>query len=213
MSTRGKTGPRAVDRSESFGFEPEESRHHFLVLLPKNSHDPVEVSEHFTWDDERGSSPVTLSSNEEEGQLRVRLARPKWDAIADALRVEFNTRLRKQGKPPGQWKVGPNLVSRLLGKELVLLAWALEDADPSLAPVAISNWLGLACEERWWLYTMTAAATGHALDGQGKGWRKAVRFALTENPVRGQLQDQPVVPEYFRLVSERDRPKRPSKVS
>ena len=57
MSTRGKAGPRAVDRSESFGFEPEESRHHFLVLLPKNSHDPVEVSEHFTWDDERGSSP------------------------------------------------------------------------------------------------------------------------------------------------------------
>jgi len=30
---------------------------------------------------------------------------------------------------------------------------------------------------------MTNAATGHALTGRGKGWRKAVRFALTENPV------------------------------
>ena len=35
----------------------------------------------------------------------------------------------------------------------------------------------------WWLFTMTNAATGHALHGKNKGWRKAVRFALTENPV------------------------------
>jgi hypothetical protein len=38
-------------------------------------------------------------------------------------------------------------------------------------------------EERWWLYTMTNAATGHAVQGRNKGWRKAVRYALTENPV------------------------------
>lgn len=30
---------------------------------------------------------------------------------------------------------------------------------------------------------MTNAATGHAITGRGKGWRKAVRYALTENPV------------------------------
>jgi hypothetical protein len=213
VSARRKAGLRAADRSESFGFEPEESRHHFLVVIPRSTHEPIEISEHFTWDEERGSGPVTLSSAEEDGQLRVRLARPKWEAIADAARVEFNTRLRKQGKPPGRWKTGPNPVHRLLGKELVLLAWALEDADPSLATVAISNWLGLTCEERWWLYTMTAAATGHALHGQGKGWRKAVRFALTENPVGCQSPDRPIVPEYFRLVSERDRVKQSTKVS
>ena len=45
------------------------------------------------------------------------------------------------------------------------------------------NWLGLAPEERWWLYTMTNAATGHAIKDRNRGWRKAVRFALTENPV------------------------------
>lgn len=38
-------------------------------------------------------------------------------------------------------------------------------------------------EERWWLYTMTNASTGHAVNDRGKGWRKAVRFALTENPI------------------------------
>jgi hypothetical protein len=30
---------------------------------------------------------------------------------------------------------------------------------------------------------MTNAATGHAITGRGKGWRKAVRYALSENPV------------------------------
>ncbi len=61
--------------------------------------------------------------------------------------------------------------------------YAIEDADPALIPVAIKNWPGLMPEERWWLYTMTNAATGHAVQGRNKGWRKAVRYALTENPV------------------------------
>lgn len=74
-------------------------------------------------------------------------------------------------------------ISRLFGKELVLLAWAIEEADPALIPIALKNWLGLAPEERWWLFTMTNAATGHAIAGRGKEWRKAVRYALTENPV------------------------------
>jgi hypothetical protein len=82
------------------------------------------------------------------------------------------------------------------------LAWAIEDADPALIPTAIANWQGLTPEERWWLYTMTAAATGHVLTGRNRGWRKAVRFALTENPVVPRGGDQPLVPEYFRLVSE-----------
>jgi hypothetical protein len=58
----------------------------------------------------------------------------------------------------------------------------------------------LAPEERWWLYTMTAAATGNYLTGRGRGWRKALRYALTENPVTARPPDQPVVPEFFRLV-------------
>jgi hypothetical protein len=30
---------------------------------------------------------------------------------------------------------------------------------------------------------MTNAAKGHAIAGRNNGWRKAFRFALTENPV------------------------------
>jgi len=49
--------------------------------------------------------------------------------------------------------------------------------------IALKNWLGVSREERWWLFTMTNAATGQALNHRGMGWRKAVRYALTENPV------------------------------
>ncbi len=113
--------------------------------------------------------------------------RLKWDAIADEVRAYFNQRLRENSLKSSQWKIGENPVSRLLGKELVLLSWAIEDADPNLIPVAIKNWLGLKPEERWWLFTMTNAATGHAISGRNKGWRKAVRYALTENPVSGYI--------------------------
>ena len=113
----------------------------------------------------------------EDARFRATLPREKWDAVADDVRVEFNRRLKKQGLPSGRWKRGDNPVARLLGKELTLLAWAVEDADPALIPTAIKNWQGLAPEERWWLFTMTNAATGHVLHGRNKGWRKAVRFA------------------------------------
>jgi hypothetical protein len=93
-------------------------------------------------------------------------------------------------------------VRRELGKELVLLAWAIEDADPGLIPAAIANWQGLEPEERWWLYTQTAAATGHGLNDRGKGWRKAVRYALTENPVTDQVSAEEIIPEYFRRAAD-----------
>lgn len=168
---------------QGFGFRPEESVHHFLVTIPASNREDVLISEHFIYDENEASSPPTFALGEMEGKLRVMLARPKWNEIADEVRVEFNQRLKKDGLPSGVWKTGANPVSRLLGKELVLLAWAIEEADPALVPAAIKNWLGLVPEERWWLYTMTSAATGHAIQGRNKGWRKAVRYALTENPV------------------------------
>jgi hypothetical protein len=166
-----------------FGFCPEESAHHFLVTIPASNRGDVVISEHMTWDEGESVTPPTFAFGEAEGKLRAILARAKWNAIADEVRVEFNKRLKQDGLKSGSWKTGTNPVSRLLGKELVLLAWAIEEADPALIPAAVKNWLGLVPEERWWLYTMTSAATGHAVQGRNKGWRKAVRYALTENPV------------------------------
>lgn len=171
--------------AEGFGYDSAESEHHFRVIIPaKASRDErVYISEHFSAEDTAERLELNIALGAEDAKLRVMLPKLKWDDIAEAVQIEFNQRLRQQGMKPGKWKAGGTPVSRLLGKELVLLAWSIEDADPSLIPVAVRNWLGLAPEERWWLYTMTNAATGHAITGRNKGWRKAVRYALTENPV------------------------------
>lgn len=184
----------------SFDFNPAESNHHFLVNIPRGAEAKVEISEHFTWDGENGSSPASYGSRE-DGQIRVVLARPKWEAIAGEVQSHFNQRLRKQGYKGGAWRTGHNLLRRELGKELILLAWAIEDADPALIPLALANWNGLVPEERWWLYTQTAAATGHGVTDRGRGWRKAIRYALTENPVTGHPSLEPAVPEYFRRAN------------
>ncbi len=185
----------------AFGFDPQESASHFLVNIPAGAQSPVEISEHLSWDPALVATSTHFGAERVDGQIRSRVPRPKWNAIAEAARAEFNARLKSQGKRPGRWKTGYNPISRVLGKELTVLAWAIEDADPSTVPTAIANWQGLAPEERWWLYTMTAAATGNYLGGRGRGWRKALRYALTENPVTARPSDQPVVPEFFRLVS------------
>ncbi len=140
---------------------------------------------------------------ESAGQFLMRSAAEFPVAATEAQNV-LNERLRQMGLPAGRWlSKGRVALSRLPGKELVLLAWAIEDADPGLIPRAIQNWKGLAPEERWWLFTMTNAATGHAITGRDRGWRKAVRFALTENPVS---DDRPLRTEsMFSLLNEEGR--------
>ena len=68
-----------------------------------------------------------------------------------------------------------NLVDHLLGKELCVLAWAIEHLDPDKIPVAVRNWLALRQEERWWLFGMTAIASGGIQDGEN-GWRVVARL-------------------------------------
>lgn len=206
MATKTTPGGKADRLAGSFGFDPEESSAHFLFQVPAANRAAVEISEHFTWDAENIEKSQHYGTESEDGQVRCFLARVKWNLIAEEVRAEFNTRSKREGKRTGRWKTGFNVVNRTFGKELTVLAWAIEDADPAVVPQAIANWLGLAPEERWWLYTMTAAATGHYQLGQGRGWRKALRFALTENPVIGRASLEPPVPEFFQLARGSERP-------
>jgi len=73
--------------------------------------------------------------------------------------------------------VGDTPIDRLLGKELCVLAWAIESLEPEKIGIAVRNWLALRPEERWWLFGMTSIATGGIGDAE-KGWRVALRFAL-----------------------------------
>jgi hypothetical protein len=166
----------------SFGFKPGESEHHFLVYIPSGKGDIV-IFEQFHFDEDLAWDSLRNQITGTGSTAKIVLNRTKWDLIADDLRAEFNKRLRLQKLKPSKWASGHNNIHRLFGKELMILAWAVEEADPGTIPLAIQNWLGLRPEERWWLFTTTNAATGHAINGRGRGWRKALRYALGENPV------------------------------
>jgi hypothetical protein len=181
------------------GFLPDEARHGFLVEIPKGSgrSDLICISEH------RGDSlsqlgEKTAQANPAESldaqsseapslsdpSLRVVIDRQRWSALAPAFWEEANRRLRANGLPVAKFQKNPAKavpVHPSLGKELCILCWAVEDASPDDVPNALRNWEALAPEERWWLYTMTVATTGQAMQ-KGIGWRKALRAALADNP-------------------------------
>jgi hypothetical protein len=108
---------------------------------------------------------------------RAALERPRWNAVRSEVQRAFNARLKEHHLRVSSWKVGDNLVDRLLGKELCVLAWAVEGMNTENIPIAVRNWLALRPEERWWLFGMSAMNTGGVLDGD-KGWRLALRHAL-----------------------------------
>lgn len=163
-----------------FGFDPGRTAHYFSLHLPRGE-GAVKVIERFDW---QGELPPEAELPNESKDLKVIIALERFRDVADECRAEFNRRLTAHAYATGRWPArGPVALDRSFGRELVLLLWAIEDCDVNEIPNALRNWLGLSPEERWWLYTMTNAATGQALVGRGRGWRKAVRFALCENPV------------------------------
>ena len=166
------------------GFFPNEARHGFLIDIPAGKDDTagVMLSEHRVWQTHEGKIYIA-QVGPGDPELRAVVERFRWDEVASVFWQEAGIRLKNAGFPvPRLPKKGRIPLHASLGKELCVLLWAIEDADSALIPEAIRNWEGLAPEERWWLYTMTAAATGQAQQ-RGIGWRKGLRYALTENPI------------------------------
>lgn len=173
------------------GFLPDEARHGFLIDVPKGSgqSDMVCITEHRGSDlDSLGVRDIAAASPSDPS-LRVVIDRNRWLMLAPAFWEEANRRLRANGLPAAKFQKNPSKpvpVHPSLGKELCILCWAVEEASPDDIPNALHNWEALAPEERWWLYTMTVATTGQAMQ-KGLGWRKALRSALADNPfVKGE---------------------------
>lgn len=151
-----------------FGVPATSDPHHFKVLIPKSSTGKVQISEYLG---------LQAATSESDVIDRVLLERPRWTAIRAEVQRAFNARLAAHDVKPSAWKVGENAVDRLLGRELCVLAWAVERLNMEKIPIAVRNWLALRPEERWWLFGMTAVATGGIRDA-GKGWRAALQHAL-----------------------------------
>lgn len=184
MSERSKT----VD----FGAPDKFGAHLFRVEIPAAHSKAVLIAEDYGY---RGNE-AGIPRDEE----RVVLERRVWSAVADIARREFNDRLKAAKLQTGRWHSGTNLVERLLGKELCVLAWAGESANNEQLPIVCSKWAALRPEERWWLFSMTVAEAGLPDDRQ-RGWRRALFFALSdgEKPEYRPRRRRPVEPDLFAL--------------
>lgn len=168
--------------TQGFGVPLTAAPHHFVVVIPRGNKQPVQIVE-----------DLGMHVHRDESELldRVVLPRSVWTEIANPVKRMFNERLKAHRLKPGQWKVGENRVDRLLGKELCVLAWAIEEIEEEKVGAALRNWLALRPEERWWLFGMTASTVG-ALGDKGRGWRMALKYALGDSP-------QPVILEPRRV--------------
>ena len=182
---------KKTTKSLGFGFVPTETHIHFLVDIPRGDA-KVSIYERSKWDD--GTQRIDPRFD----VVKVQLSKQKWEQVAPVLAKEFNDRLRAKKFTLGKWAATKTPVHRLLGKEMMILAWAVADCDPSVIGTALKNWVGLRPEERWWLYTMTNASTGGVDDTTG--WRKALRYALTENPIIDSSDQQRTL--FSRLADE-----------
>ena len=101
-------------------------------------------------------------------QIGVRVARELAQGMQEAE--------RKGTRAPG-FKAGTNRFSPMIGRELAVLLWTLqEDGAAGQLEAILHGWRELAREERWWLYAK-ASAPGQRT---GIGWRRALFHALSE---------------------------------
>jgi hypothetical protein len=188
-------------KTTGFGVPNDIDPHHFVVDIPAARANPVVINEQFGLAGGSNGLPDSIE--------RCRLSQDAWNGIRKELERVLNDRLKEKKLGTSRWKSGKNQVERLLGRELCVLAWAIEAAAKETIPNAIRNWSGLKPEERWWLFAMAASMTGTSQDID-IGWRKALRVALTENPtgeevvaIRAKrpkaLEERPQLPLFERM--------------
>jgi len=156
----------------NFGVEERDEEPHFLVEVPTARSGTVRLWEvRQTVDDRLVRLP------------RAELNRTQWDEIVPTMEQAFNRQLTEDGLRPGKFRrVGETrLALSNLGKEMMVLVWAIESLAETDLSVVRASWLQLHRIERWWLFNMTVAVNGD-LNNRGHGWRLALMYALSARP-------------------------------
>lgn len=160
-----------MSKAVDFGAPAEFGMHHFYVEIPAAPRDAVVIYEDYGFGGDE--------SRRETVERRLVLARELWTKIRDDARRDFNVRLKVKKQGTGTWSTGKVKLDRFLGRELCVLGWAAEHASPDECLVICQKWLAMRPEERWWLYSKTAAEAGRD-DQRQRGWRKALYCALSD---------------------------------
>lgn len=168
-----KPRPLKPASTTGFGCPAEMFVHHVLVTIPESRTGDVLLEE--DWGVAQAGGPDRLS--------RCVLPRARWNAIANVAKQAMNDRLKEQELPASRWMTGENRVERLLGKEVVVLAWAVEAAEEEDVDAVAAAWAALRPEERWWLFGRVASSAGGAADSLAKP-RRGLALLLSSGPDR-----------------------------
>ena len=154
--------------THGFGVPNDAMPHQFLVRIPKGRNDPVEV-----WEDFGAAAAGTAVEKICRGTVR----RDVWGRVSEGVKSHLNRRLKEKDFKASRFSIGDNRVERVLGREMCVLAWAIEDADAHEATVALTRWSSHRPEELWWLF-LQIDNDGGEWDSPRTGWRVAIRHAL-----------------------------------
>jgi len=154
--------------THGFGVPNDPLPHQFLIRIPTGRADPVEVWEDF------GAAAVGTAAQK---LCRAAVPRDTWRQVADGVKSHLNRRLKEKDLKGSRFGSGDNRVERILGRELCVLAWAVEDATPDEAAIAFTRWSSHRPEELWWLFQQIDKDGGE-WDSPKTGWRIAIRHAL-----------------------------------
>ncbi|WP_010510755.1 anti-phage-associated DUF3780 domain-containing protein [Komagataeibacter europaeus] len=154
-----------------FGVPNEALPHQFLVQIPPGQTKPVEIWEDF------GAAAVGTTAQK---LCRVELPRATWRKVADGVKAHLNRRLKEKSLKASRFATGSNRVERILGREICVLAWAIENATQDEASIAFTRWSSYRPEELWWLFQQIDRDGGE-WDSPKTGWRIAIRHALLRN--------------------------------
>lgn len=129
-----------------------------------------------------GTCRLTLLERNERGFPRRELAylpSAVWREVATDAQRELLRGMDEleKGAREAKFHTGDQALSPLVLRELAILFWALmEDVEGVHTELLLAGWRQLAREERWWLYSRASNPS----QAQGRGWRRALFFALAE---------------------------------
>ena len=155
-------------KTNGFGVPNITGPHHFVVRVPSGRNDPVTILESY------GCNGPSIDTKPSE---RVIISRDSWKTIVEPLKNYLNRRLKEKGFKVSRFSAGDNMVERLLGHEICVLAWAIEDSNEDEAREAFTRWSAYRPEEMHWLYQQIVQDAGKP-SNEARGWRLAIKQAL-----------------------------------
>jgi len=150
-----------------FGCPAVDWPHHIRVLIPGGRGEDIRLVEDFGILGHSAGRPDELE--------RCVISRLRWNAMAETAKQDMNAKLREKSLPTSRWQTGDNKVERILGTELLTLAWAVAAAEEGDVAAVIATWVSLQSAERLWL-------AGRVLANPNERVRRGLALLMSAGP-------------------------------